>query len=198
MRDQDSHATPSSSDPHIGTPALRQAIGVGTLHVTLSTDSDGGASPPQHGGGAVTIMPAVEPVRYTSAEYPVPEQMVEGEEEMEMKVEVEVDVAGEANVANGDEALQASTDKVTRGIPTEVNVGGTPKVGGAHPARGPTPSPTSAYRRKSTPSPRSRSRSRATKRDDPTSISSLAPVSTRSAAAEQALNQTPARTRMPS
>jgi hypothetical protein len=138
MRDQDSHATPSSSDPHIGTPALRQAIGVGTLHVTLSTDSDGGASPPQHGGGAVTIMPAVEPVRYTSAEYPVPEQMVEGEEEMEMKVEVEVDVAGEANVANGDEALQASTDKVTRGIPTEVNVGGSSNVVVAKQARGTT------------------------------------------------------------
>ncbi|GFZ48323.1 hypothetical protein JCM24511_06071 [Saitozyma sp. JCM 24511] len=126
MRDMVSNATPSSSDSHIGTrSATRQAIGVGTLHVTLSTDSDGSSSPvaQQAVRGAVTITPTVEPVKYTSAEYPVPEEMWDGEEEMEMKVEVEEDVAGEANVADGDAALQESTEKAARGIPNEAEVG---------------------------------------------------------------------------
>ncbi|RSH82162.1 hypothetical protein EHS25_006095 [Saitozyma podzolica] len=139
MRDQDSHATPSSSDPHIGTPALRQAIGVGTLHVTLSTDSDGGASPPQHGGGAVTIKPCVEPMMYTTAEYPIPEEMWEGEEEVEMKVEVEVDVdvAGEGNVANGEEALREPTGELARGR-NENGVDQSSNVIGAKQAKGTT------------------------------------------------------------
>lgn len=141
MRDMFSNAAPSSSDSHIGTrSATRQAIGVGTLHVTLSTDSAGSSSPvAQHGvGGAVTITPTVEPVKYTSAEYPVPEEMCDGEEEMEMKVEVEEDVAGEANVANGDAALQESTERAARGIPNEAEVGGFSNVVVAKQSRGTT------------------------------------------------------------